>query len=294
MKPDFAKIGLLVLALGMFPAGVAVDRYVLPVIAAPVIPSPTPAPTPTVPAVPLKLSTGELYVADASYDSFLLASPPELVTITRKEAPITIHSKIVPGTGKLETRKFAGPAVFTVEAAGTGRCELLLIRVGAQGPADVVHRVLDVDSGSGPRPPPEPPIPTPTPTPEPPLPPKPVDPFQATLAAAYAQETDAQKASQTAILAACYRQGASTVMSLTVPTDPLGKRIARVGDFWGVFKASVNKSLPASALPRVRLVLGAESSKTLPTNEAAPLDDKTRALISSTFTRLATDLEALR
>ena len=184
-KPDWKSIGLLILAVVMFLAGWAAHGVMSPVspvaptpapIPAP-IPAPTPEPpliTPVAPSTPLKLTIGELYVADAKYDSFLIASPPELVTITRKEAPITIHSKIVPGTGKLETRKFNGPAVFTVEAAGTGRCELLLIKAGAKGPADVEHRLLDVDSGEGPRPPPDPPKPPPEPPKPPPEPPPPV------------------------------------------------------------------------------------------------------------------------
>ncbi len=119
----------------------------------------TPSPSPTEPA---KLSQEEIYVIDCKEPAFLLDSPGGTVAITKETGPIRIRGRFVGGSGKHETRTFQGPTVFTIEAQAPGRVELIVVKVGAKGEADVQRRLIDVLTGPRPPPGPTPPIP-PTP-----------------------------------------------------------------------------------------------------------------------------------
>lgn len=148
--------------------------------APPVSPSwikvPTPAPSPVPPPAPgtiPRLTGEELFVLDSSEPCFVLVSPPGLVSVTQDVGPLRIRGKFVGGNGKYETKTFTGKAVITVEAIGTGRVELIVVKEGAKSAADVFRQ--QVDANVAPIPPPLPPDPPKPPTP--PDPPKPpVDP----------------------------------------------------------------------------------------------------------------------
>lgn len=131
---------------------------------------PTPAP---VPGQAIKVSGAALYVGQADVPVLVVPVPAHLVRVTELQGPVLIRSVFADGTGRLETRRFEKKTVYSVEAAGKGRVELLVIPVGAKTSADIVRRTLDVDSGIGPQPPPEPPVP---PGPTPPVPPEPTPP----------------------------------------------------------------------------------------------------------------------
>lgn len=130
-----------------------------------VLPPPAPAPTPG--SVP-RLEPEALYVLDCSEPCFILVSPPGIVAVSQDAGPIKIRGKFVGGSGKYETRTFTGKMVFTVEAVGSGRVELLVVKEGAKSAADVFRQLLDANLG--PLPPPVPPVPPIPPKPDPPKP----------------------------------------------------------------------------------------------------------------------------
>jgi len=122
-------------------------------------PAPTPEPPPAPPPVPAgvpQLGADQILVIDAKEPCFLLTSPAGLVSVTQEAGPIRIRAKFVGGSGKTETRTFAGPTVFTLEAKSAGRVELIVVKAGAKSVDDVARRLVDV--GLGPQPPPTPPL----------------------------------------------------------------------------------------------------------------------------------------
>lgn len=133
-----------------------------------IVPSILPRPTPAPGAIP-RLGTDDLYVVDAKEACFALASPDGLVVVSVDPGPLRIRGRFVGGKG-VETRTFQGPTVIVVEAQGTGRAELIVVKAGAKSETDVFRQVLDVAGGPPEPKPPEPPGPKP---PEPPVPPKP-------------------------------------------------------------------------------------------------------------------------
>jgi hypothetical protein len=139
--------------------------------AAPVVPTP-PAPVPS-PLTPTVLTADLLYVIDSDVACLIRTSPAGLVDVASDTGPIKIRGKFVDGTpGKSETRTYSGKFVYTLTAAATGKCELLIFPVGATKDSDIISRLLDCQLA--PLPPPVPPIP-----PTPPTPPDPPDPFEA-------------------------------------------------------------------------------------------------------------------
>lgn len=119
-------------------------------------------PMPPAPQVITTLNTGTLYVVEWTKDFILLASPGDsYVKLTKETGPISIHAVFVGGSGKPETKKFAGPCVYLVEAVRSGTVELIAIPSGVTDEATIVRKTLIV--GAGPTPPGPDPIP-PTPT----------------------------------------------------------------------------------------------------------------------------------
>lgn len=118
--------------------------------------------------VAVKLSAETLYVIDADVPVRVLTSPAGFVRVVKEQGPIRIRGKFVDGSGKPETRTYAGKWVYFIEPTQTGRVELLIVPTeGAKADdSDVIRRTLDVDAGEGPRPPPGP-EPKPPPTPDP-------------------------------------------------------------------------------------------------------------------------------
>ena len=160
---------LLVLASPIW--GQAPAPKVSPWVKVPEVAPLPPAPQPPPGAVP-RLGVEELYVLDCAETCFILVSPPGIVNISQDAGPLKVRGKFVGGTGKYETRTFTGKAVFTVEAIGTGRVELIVVKEGAKSAADVFRQLLD--AGHGPLPPPIPPDPPKPPPPDPPTPPAPI------------------------------------------------------------------------------------------------------------------------
>ncbi len=133
-----------------FPSGI--------VIVVPIPPTPVPVTT---------LASGTIYVVEWTKDFILLASPSGYVDLVKEQGPISIHAVFVGGSGKAETKKFAGPCVYLVEAKATGTVELIAIPAGVTDEATIVRKTLSVEVG--PPIPPKPPIP--------PIPPTPTDPY---------------------------------------------------------------------------------------------------------------------
>ena len=134
-----------------------------PTFVAPAPPVPVPAATPV-------LDSASLYVIDADVPVMVLASPGGLVKISEDVGPMVVMAKFIDSAG-IEKRTFKGKQLFFIEAAGVGKCELIVIPVGATKVADVIRKTIDVNNGQGPQPPPVPPEPKPpTPDVKPPIP----------------------------------------------------------------------------------------------------------------------------
>ena len=126
-----------------------------------------PAPPAPAPDAVQKLSADLLYVVEADIPVVMLTSPRGVVSVSEDAGPVRIRGRFVDDPGKVHTRTFKGKQVFVVEAAATGRVELLVVPLGAKSADDVVRRTLDVDAGHAPQPPPVPPDPKPDPKPDP-------------------------------------------------------------------------------------------------------------------------------
>lgn len=128
------------------------------------LPTPTPAPAGTV----LTLVGDSLYVVNWKTDGALRVHPAGLVALTKEVGPITLRGRFADGAGKVETRKFAGPTVYILEAVAgkSGRVEIDYIPFGFKADADIFSTTLDVNAGQAPQPPPIP-DPKPNPTPDP-------------------------------------------------------------------------------------------------------------------------------
>lgn len=147
---------------------------------APTLPDP---PSPSV----QKLTADVWYVIDSDVECLVLCSPAGMVSSSHETGPVKVRGRFVDGSGKTETRTYSGKHVFTLEAAQTGRCEILIVPAGAKEDG-VIRRTLDVVAGEAPRPPPDPKPPEPKP-PEPPAPkPKP-DPVSGPLWVVVVEET---------------------------------------------------------------------------------------------------------
>lgn len=141
-------------ALCSLPVG---DEAAIRLPSGPVKPVP-PAPAPD--AVQ-KLTADLLYVVEADIPVVMLTSPRGVVSVSEDAGPVRIRGRFVDDPAKTHTRTFKGKQVFVVEAAATGRVELLVVPLGAKSADDVVRRTLDVDAGHAPQPPPVPPDPKP-------------------------------------------------------------------------------------------------------------------------------------
>jgi len=236
---------------------------------------PTPEPPLTPQPVPVKLpplTTDKVYAFSFPDACFLLASPAGLVSVTQEPGPAKIHAKFLDGPDKYEWRTFSGPAVFTVTAIGTGSVELLVVKIGAKGEADVARRT--VEAQLGPRPPPEPPTPT--------------DPLFPLAQAAYSADPSPTKASDVLVLAQVYR-GVAAGMDATIKTDQ---------DVYTVTQ-SVRKQKIGDRLAGVRTVLNVELSKLFGGDAAGnipikALTDADRAAVVSLYKRYAAVLETLK
>lgn len=212
---------------------------------------PLPAPAPAPPGTVLNLTSDVLYIVNSKTDAVLRAHPAGLVKVTKEAGPLRIRGKFVDGTGGVETRTYAGPCVFTVEALPnqTGRVELDLIPVGFKDEKEILTAPVDVNSGQAPQPPPI--------DPNPPI--VPTDPFIKALQTAYRAESSPDKLKYTSVLASLYRTAATTtVLDPTVKTN--GDLFADLLYASNLF--DTNKTLPKSAIPGIRTVIGQRETGT--------------------------------
>ncbi len=231
-----------------------------------------PAPPPAPGAVP-RLGTEELYILDCQEPCFVLVSPPGIVNISQDTGPLKVRGRFVGGNGKYETRTFTGKVVVTVEAVGTGRVEILIVKEGAKSAADVFRQ--QIDANVGPMPPP--------PGPEPPKPPAPEDTLLQALQAAYRADTGTDKQANKARLAELFRQmAAGDVRNPTYATaEQLRQRLSAVAT-----------TLMQDALKQTRLACWRELVKVLP-SETTSLDGK-RDAVAAMFLLLAQTLEKVQ
>ena len=116
---------------------------------------PTSAPK-VLPKVVQDLGPDQWYVVDSDDEVLVLTSPSGLVRTTLDTGPMTLKGKFVDGNGKTEVRKFEGKFIYTLEAIGTGKVEIMVVPKGWTKETDVIRRVLNVTDGTAPIPPPKP------------------------------------------------------------------------------------------------------------------------------------------
>jgi hypothetical protein len=127
------------------------------------LPDIAPAPTPPQPSPTtlITLPADTLYVFTSAKPCLVVTSPDGVCAVEQEAGPIKIHSKFAGGNGKIETRNYTRPYVYSVKGVADGRCELIIAEEGAR---TLLRRTIV--AGIGPLPPPNPgPTPPPTPTP---------------------------------------------------------------------------------------------------------------------------------
>lgn len=132
------------------------DVTPIPAKAKVVFPGVAPIAAPVLPDAVSVLQANQLFVVTSDEPFVLIASPANLVNITRESGPLKVRSVFADGTGKLETRTYQQPHIWIVEAVGEGRVELIAIPNGFDDESDFVRRW--VDCGHAPQPPPGPDI----------------------------------------------------------------------------------------------------------------------------------------
>lgn len=259
------------------------EKATAPGIRFPVNP-PTPRPPIPLP-VPVsdvtKLTGDQLYVFDSDGPLIVLASPVGMVKIAADEGPLKIRGRFVGGTGKVETKTFKGKYIYTVEAAATGKVELIVIPVGVMKEADIPRKVLDVDDGTAPQPPPNPP--------DPPVPPTPADPLLIVLQLAYTTEPPSLTAPQDkASLAAVMRALAVAVL------DPA---VVNGDNNWALLHNSIEARIAGRLKTKLRPAIGAEINKILPNGPgkgAVALTDQQKKDAALLYLRIATLLDQVK
>lgn len=138
---------------------------IFPPITQPDNPSP-PAPKPVPGSVPV-LSGDVIYVVSQEEPFLLFASPPGLVSVTRETGPLRIRAKFLDGSGKVETRTYAGKHIAIIEATGKGKVELIAVPAGATDEGAAQRMLIEANNGAQPPPKPDPEV-IPEPKPKPP------------------------------------------------------------------------------------------------------------------------------
>jgi hypothetical protein len=235
-----------------------------PVVVFPPQAAPTPTPSPTTPQA---LPANQVFVFQSAVECTVLISPDSgIVKVTTDTGPITIRDVFVGGSGKREKQVFAGPFVYTLEAAGVGMVEVIAIPKGGTP----VRRTLAVDNGT-----------VPVVPPTPPTPPAPVDPLTASLQTAYNADTDAAKATNIKTLATLCRATAN----LNDAT------VTNYGQMLTKFHNARASLMPAGSLPSVVKSAGAWLNTQLPTDATAPID---KAKLATVFNQLGAALEGVK
>lgn len=233
--------------------------------AAPVQPTPEPRPEPPKPETVQRLTGDEIYVVEAQEPAFLLVSPSGIVQTVQGKGPIQVYGRLCGGSGQPELKTFSAPTVFIIRASGQGRVELFVVKEGAKGAADIVRRMVDVNTA--PQPPPQP---------------LPTDPLVQAAQNALLQEPLVYRAADKASLANVYRA-----------MVPLGAKIVTAGHFFEV-ASEARKARIGDRLPLVRAVLNAEFAKVLPDAPDSVLTPAQREAAEALLLRLAALLEGLQ
>jgi hypothetical protein len=147
-------------------SGITFPSFVIP-------PAPAPQPNPAPAGVP-KLTHPRIVVVTSTTELFVRPHPAGVVTVKPEAGPITIRAPFADSALDFETRKFADPFVYIIEASGEGRVEIDFIPKGVTQVGDIKTLTLDVKSGKGPLPPPGP-------DPDPEVKPEPVKSFRVVL-----------------------------------------------------------------------------------------------------------------
>lgn len=159
------------------------------------------------------------------------------------------------------------------DVEGTYRLEC----VGASGDT-VVRAVTSVVIGT-----PAPPTP-----PVPPSPPTPTDPFTQGLQAAYQADTDPNKATHLAFLAAVYKGIAASVVG--------DKSLSTLGDLFTQLHGTIGApgiGLLPTDLAGVRKYIGQDMNQVLGTTATTPLTDALRQTAATEFSKISTALSAV-
>lgn len=276
--PDFTTGQTLRLASSLILIVAPAAAAALPPVPARVVPpapppivipdvKPPPPPVPPPPQV-VRLPAGVMWVAQSDAPFAVVASPPELVTVTSDAGPMRVRGRFIESPDATVTKDFRAKYLVTVEAAAgqSGRVHLL---VGTDlGSA----RRVCLDVGGGP-----PPGPGPGPAPDPAL--------VAALQAAYAQEVDPGRAASLPLLAAFWRVGAKSVDDAKIQTR---------ADLLATMTDAAKAMGVAGKLLGVQKVVQAEVMKVLPPPLTTPLDAAGRRAAADAFNRVAAALEAVK
>lgn len=113
----------------------------------------TPQPAPPVEPRPVTvLPEDSFFVVESDVKAFVLHSPDGLLSVTEEAGPIKLRGKFAGGSGKVETKTFSKPFVYTIEGVKTGQCELILIPTNCTDSGQIKRLVLSVN---GAQPPPD-------------------------------------------------------------------------------------------------------------------------------------------
>jgi hypothetical protein len=236
-------------------------------------PTPAPAPLPPVPPAPSVSYIGAPAKVTASVGR-------QVVIELTGSAPV-IHAKLLDRPTKSNNVPIdlleldnGHKVVFTSPTAG-----VFYLRFEATQGTDIIEERTEVDAGDVP---PVPPGPTPVPPgpPGPPLPPVP-DPFLASLQAAWAADTDPQKASERDILQGMYQTYAGGIPA----------NVVTYGDLLANMVQVEKAILPSMPLVGERKAIGAYLTANLPTDPTKPVD---KAITAKVFGTVATNLGQLK
>jgi hypothetical protein len=227
-----------------------------------ILPDAPPAPpVPPAPKTPAKLGADQIYLIRATAPCTVIEGVEGLVKIEAMTGPVVIRSRFTDSNG-IETRTINEKYIWVVTATGTGRTDLIVIPEGGKA----LRRCLDVDAGP------------PGPGPIPPDPPGPVSPLTKAFLAAYALDTDADRAASLKYLQLVYAgmaQQAKSQTGLKTNADALA---------WihGIV-AAPNVGLTATQLVNLRKAIAAEMQATFGTTGTTPID----------LAKLAAELDAI-
>jgi hypothetical protein len=239
----------------------------------PVLPAPVPTPTTVT-----RLSADQLYIIDSDIACIVLTSPSGLISVSSETGPLKIRGKFVDGNGKTETRTYKGKYVYSLEAIGTGKAELLVIPANSADESGVIRRTLDVTVAPGPVPP--------VPPDPPPIPPG--DPFVKALQDAYNTEADPNRAVYLAKYVSLLKMaGAMAADDKTWAAAG----IKTYADLFQVLQLAKTQLGLTGTLPKVWAVVGADMNAVFGTSTTALVD---RAKLIAEAKRIADSLGAVK